>query len=65
MIAAALVTLAAVIVGALIGAGSVIAAFAFARSLDDEPECVHYVLDDDAVNEEFDGIAATWEDDDE
>ena len=63
MIAAALVTLAAVIVGALIGVMSVIAAFAFARSLE-EPECVHYVLDDDAVNEEFDGIAATWEDED-
>ena len=64
MIALVIAVLAAVLVGALIGVMSVIAAFAFARSLE-EPECVHYVLDDDAVNEEFDGIAATWEDDDE
>lgn len=55
--------LAAVIVGALIGVCAVIAAFAFARSLDDEP--IQYVLDEAAVNEEFEGIAATWEDDDE
>ena len=63
MIAAALVTLAAVIVGALIGVMSVIAAFAFARSLDDEP--IQYVLDEAAVDQEFEGIARTWEDDDE
>lgn len=63
MIALTIAVLAAVLVGALIGVMSVIAAFAFARSLDDEP--IQYVLDEAAVDQEFEGIARTWEDDDD
>lgn len=64
MIAVTVAVLAAVLVGALIGVGSVLAAFAFAAAQNVE-EPVQYVLDEAAVDEEFEGIAATWEDDDE